>query len=161
VGVGERAARAIIDPRTSGVIVRGSLAKRRKEFRAFGGDSSGVVAIIPELHIGDVTLNNVLAVLQPATKGAAASRADVILGFDVLRRLAPTFDPGTDTVTLRRTGAVGPNMVGTRLPMLLDDQGLRFVVEGRWETPASKGAAEMLSTRRWTLDTKRGVMVLE
>jgi hypothetical protein len=162
VGVGERAASALIDPHASGVVVRGALARRHREFRSFGGDSDAVVAVIPELHIGDVTLANVLALLQPgAPRGATRARTDVVIGLDVLRRLAPTFDPSADTLTLRRTGAVAQNMVGTRMPMLLDDQGLRFVADGRWQSPASKEAAQMLATRRWTLDARRGVLVLE
>jgi hypothetical protein len=47
------------------------------------------------------------------------------------------------------------------MPMLLDDQGLRFIVDGRWQTTESKEMAQLLATRRWTLDAKRGTLVLE
>jgi len=162
IGVGEREVSAVIDPRLTGVEVRGPLTKRRREFRAFGDDSSGIVAIVPELHIGDVTLTNVPAVLNPAAgRKPGRARAEVALGLDVLRRLAPTFDPAVDTLTLRRSGAVAQNMVGTHMPMVLDDQGLRFVFDGRWETMSSKDSAKLLTTRRWTLDAKRGLVVLE
>jgi hypothetical protein len=45
--------------------------------------------------------------------------------------------------------------------MLLDDQGLRFVIEGRWQTATSPRAAKLLGTQRWTLDAKHGVLVLQ
>jgi hypothetical protein len=162
IGVGDRVVSAIIDPSVTGVQVRGTLAKRRREFRAFGDDSTGVVAIVPELHVGDVTLTNVPAVLNTsAVRKANGARVDVAIGLDVIRRLAPTFDPVADTLTLRRSGAVPQNLVGTHMPMVLDDQGLRFVFDGRWQTPPSRDSAKLLTTRRWTLDAKRGVMVLE
>lgn len=162
VGIGERAVTAVIDPRVCGVIVHGSLAKRRREFRAFGNDSGVVVAIIPELHIGDVTLSNVPAMLDAtAGKKTDGARSGVALGLDVLRHLAPTFDPATDTLTLRRSGAVAQSMVGTHMPMVLDDQGLRFVFDGHWQTPPSKDSAKLLASRRWTLDIRRGIVVLE
>jgi hypothetical protein len=51
--------------------------------------------------------------------------------------------------------------VGTRAPMLLDAQGLRILVDGRWEASASPATAKLLSTRRWILDAKRGTIILQ
>jgi hypothetical protein len=162
LGIGERMVTAIIDPQASGVVVRGTSAKRRRGLRTFGEDSNGVVAVVPELHLGDVMLTNVPARLNTSSDAAGRRpRTDVSIGLDVLRRLAPTFDPSGDTLTLRRTGSVAQNVVGTRAPMLLDDQGLRVIVDGRWAPATAKPTAQMLSTRRWTLDAKRGIVVLE
>jgi hypothetical protein len=162
IGLGERTVDATIDSRVSGVVLRGRAAKRRSGLHVFGEDSTGAVAIIPELHVGTVTLSNVPVRLDTdSAPGAKHGRQSVILGLDVLRRLAPTFDPATDTITLRRTGQIGPTMVGTRAPMLLDEQGLRFVIEGRWQTVASPKTAKFLGAQRWTLDAKHGVLVLQ
>lgn len=162
VGIGERAVSASIDPAVSGVVVRGAAAKRRRDLRTFGTDSNGVVALIPELHVGDVTLTNVPARLSPDTAGGSSrGRTDVSIGVDVLQRLAPTFDPSGDTLTLRRTGQVAENLVGTHAPALLDDRGLRVIVDGTWKPTTTKETAQMLATRRWTLDAKRGFVVLE
>jgi hypothetical protein len=159
--IGERRVDAVIDPQASGVVVRGAFARKRRGLRAFGDDSSGAVAVVPELHIGDVTLSNVPARINAESGKQDRGRSDVLIGLDVLRRLAPTFDPLTDTLTLRRTGQVPPNVVGTRMPMMLDDEGLRVVLDGRWEAAESRRAAQLLGTRRWTLDAKRGVVLLE
>jgi hypothetical protein len=162
IGLGERRVDAVIDARVSGVVLRGRAAKRRGGLRVFGEDSTGAVAVVPELHVGTVTLSNVPVRLDTDNApGEKHDRQSVILGLDVLRRLAPTFDPVTDTITLRRTGQIGPTMVGTRAPMLLDEQGLRFVIEGRWQTAASPKTAKLLGAQRWTLDSKHGVLVLQ
>ena len=162
IGLGERRVDAVIDSRVSGVVVRGRAAKRRNGLRVFGEDSTGAVAVVPELHVGTVTLSNVpLRLDTDSAPGARRDRQSVILGLDVLRRLAPTFDPVTDTITLRRTGQIGPTMVGTRAPMLLDEQGLRFVVEGHWQTAMAPKTAKLLGAQRWTLDAKHGVLVIQ
>src|SRR5437868_3011400 len=120
IGLGERTVDAIIDSRVSGVVLRGRAAKRRSGLRVFGEDSTAV-AILPELHVGSVTLSNVPVRLDTdSAPGAKHDRQSVILGLDVLRRLAPTFDPVKDTITLRRTGRIGPRVVGTRAPLALD-----------------------------------------
>jgi hypothetical protein len=162
LGIGDRRADALIDPRVSGVVLRGRAARRRAGLKVFGEDSTGAVAIVPELHIGDVTLNNVPVYLDTDTsRTAKRDRQTVVLGLDVLRRLAPTFDPTADTITLRRSGQIGPTTVGTRAPMLLDEQGLRLIVEGRWETATSSKTAKLLGTQRWTLDAKHGTVILQ
>lgn len=162
LGIGERRVDALIDPRISGVLVSGRSANRRAGFRIFGEDSTGAVAIIPELHIGDVTLSNVPARLDAdRSRQAKRGRQTVAIGLDVLRRLAPSFDPATDSITLRRSGQVPPTIAGTRAPMLLDEDGLRVIVDGHWETGASPVLTKLLTSRRWTLDVKRGVVVMQ
>lgn len=155
IGIGDRQVDAVIDAAVSGVVLRGRQAKRRGGLHSFGEDSTGVIAVVTELHIGDVTLSNVPARLEENTAGGAS------IGLDVLRRLAPTFDATTQTVTLRRSGQVASATAGTRMPMLLDAQGLRILIDGRWESSASRASGALLSTRRWTLDAKRGAVILQ
>jgi len=161
VGIGERRVDALIDPRVSGLVLRARAARRRAGLRVFDDDSTGAAAIVSELHVGDVTLSNVTARIDSSTiRDAKRAPPSVVVGLDVLRRLTPTFDPTARTITLRR-GQLPPTIVGTRAPMLLDEQGLRFIVEGRWETGASAAAAKLLGTQRWTLDAKHGVLLLQ
>lgn len=161
LGIGEHRVDALIDPRGSGVLLRGRAARSRDGLRVFGEDSSGVAAVVSELHLGDVTLSNVTARLATDTsRRAKRERQSVVIGLDVLRRLTPTFDPVAQTITLRR-GQISAMTVGTRCPMLIDEQGLRFIVEGHWETGASAAAAKLLGTQRWTSDAKHGVLLLQ
>ena len=162
IGIGDRAVDAVVDASVSGVVLRGRQARRRSGLKVFGEDSSGVVGVVSELHLGDVMLSNVSARLETDTARAPQGRrSGAFVGLDVLRRLAPTFDPAADTITLRRSGQIGQSTVGTRAPMLLDAQGLRILVDGRWETPASRGTAQLLSSRRWILDAKRGTIIIQ
>lgn len=162
IAIGDRAVDAVVDAGVSGVVLRGRQARRRSGLRVFGEDSSGVVAVVSELHLGDVMLSNVSARLETDTARAKqGQRSGAFVGLDVLRRLAPTFDPAADTITLRRSGQIGQSTVGTRAPMLLDAQGLRILVDGRWETPASRATAQLLSSRRWILDAKRGTIIIQ
>jgi len=160
IGVGERSIDALIDPRVSGVVLRGRQAKRRAGLQSFGEDSSGVVAVVSELHLGNVTLSNVPARLDETSEGTRGA-SGALIGLDVLRRLAPTFDAVAQTMTLRRSGQVALTTIGTRSPMLLDAQGLRILVDGRWESSASRTSGLLLSLHRWTLDAKRGVIILQ
>jgi hypothetical protein len=162
IGIGERRVDAIVDPTASGVVLRGRAARRRGGLRVFGEDSSGVVAVVSELHLGTVTLSNVSARLDAdSTRAKKGARQGAYIGLDVLRRLAPTFDAMADTITLRRSGQLSPTTAGTRAPMLLDGHGLRVLVDGRWEAPGSRVTAKLLSMRRWILDAKRGMIVIQ
>ena len=162
LGIGDRRVDALIDPRASGVIVRGRAARRRDGLRIFGDDSSGVVAVVHELHIGDVTLGNVPArLIIDSAPGTPRSRQVTIIGLDVLQRLAPTFNPTTQMLTLRRSGQIAQVVSGTRTPMLLDEQGFRVLVDDHWVRAGSGATAKLLSTRPWTLDAKRGAIVLQ
>ncbi|HKW48174.1 MAG TPA: hypothetical protein VJN70_12045 [Gemmatimonadaceae bacterium] len=160
LGIGERRVDALLDPRVSGVLLRGKAARRREGLRVFGEDSTAAVAIVSELHLGDVTLSNVTARLDTSASGTKRLPQNVVLGLDVLRSLSPAFDPAAQTITLRR-GQIPPTTVGTRTPMLLDENGLRFVVDGHWETGSSTAAARLLGTQRWTVDAKHGILLLQ
>ena len=162
IGIGDRVVDAVVDAGVSGIVLRGRQARRRSGLRVFGEDSSGVVAVVSELHLGDVVLSNVPARVESDTvRASRGRRSGTFVGVDVLRRLAPTFDPMADTITLRRSGQIGQSTVGTRAPMLLDAQGLRILVDGRWENPASRATAQLLSSRRWILDAKRGTIIIQ
>ena len=162
IGIGDRVVDAVVDASVSGVVLRGRQARRRSGLRVFGEDSSGVVAVVSELHLGDVVLSNVPALIETDSMRAPhGKRSGAFVGVDVLRRLAPTFDPVADTMTLRRSGQIGQATVGTRAPLLLDAQGLRILVDGRWENPASRATAQLLSSRRWILDAKRGTIIIQ
>src|SRR5690242_8533720 len=116
LGIGEHPLDALIDPRVSGLLLRGTAARRRAGLRVFGDDSSGTVAIVSELHLGDVTLSNVPARLDTSTTASTKhGRQNVVIGLDVLRLLTPTFDPTMQTITLRR-GQIPATTVGTRCP---------------------------------------------
>ena len=160
VTIADREVEAVIDPRVPGVVLRGK-ARRQRGLKVFGTDSTGVIAVIPELHVGDVVLSNVPARLETdesLVKGAPPLSS---IGLDVLLHLAPTFDPVARSITLRRTGQIAAATVGTRVPTLIEPDGTTILLDGRWEPMTSRAAAGVLSTHRWTLDPRRGSILLQ
>jgi hypothetical protein len=161
--VGERRVDAVIDPRVSGIVLRGSAARARDGTRSFGADTFGAVAVATELHLGGVTLSNVPARRDTASARSTRKRADVmsLIGLDVIRKLAPSFAPDSQTLVLRRSGQISASTAGDRVPILFDETGLRLLLDGHWEPASDAGAARLLATRRWTLDVRRGAIVLQ
>lgn len=158
--LGDRPIEAVIDPRTSGIVLRGN-ARRRRGLKVFGTDSTGVIAVVPELRIGDVALSNVPIRLETDESLVRGSPPLSSIGLDVLQHLAPTFDPVARTITLRRAGQIAATTAGTRLPIMVESTGARVLLDGRWESMTSRAAAEVLSTHRWTLDARRGSVLLQ
>jgi hypothetical protein len=160
VGIGDRLIEAVIDPRVPGIVLRGR-ARRRAGLKVFGSDSTGVIAVVSELHVGDVVLSNVPTRLETDESLVAGSPPLSSIGLDVVEHLAPTFDPAIRIVTLRRAGQIAAATPGTRVPMLIDPSGARVLIDGRWESMTSRAAATLLAARRWTLDVRRGSILLQ
>jgi hypothetical protein len=161
IAIGERQMEAVIDPSLSGVVLRGRGAKSHGGIRLFGEDSSGIIGVISELHLGEVVLSNVPARLEAGSGRGKGAHQGAFIGLDLLRRLAPSFDPALDTLTLRRSGQVAQTTVGTRAPMLFDAQGLRILVDGQWQSGASPTTWKLLASRPWIFDDRHGTLVLQ
>lgn len=160
IALGDHQIDAVIDPRTPGIVLRGQ-ARRRHGLKVFGTDSTGIIAIVPELHVGDVILSNVPARLETDESLVSGPAPLSSVGLDVLQHLAPTFDPVAKTITMRRTGQIAATTPGTRMPILVESVGTRLLVDGRWESMTSRSASALLSTHRWTLDGRRGSILLQ
>jgi hypothetical protein len=149
--VGRSQMTAMIDPRVSGLV----LPAPTPELRSFGADGQLTIAVAPVVRVGAAALANV-----PTTIGNAD---DVRLGFDVLARLSPTFDPVRGTLLLRREippRTTVPVVRGTHVPALFDSNGLRLLFGGRWNPASGDMASMLLASRPWTWDVKRGDVVL-
>jgi len=149
--IGRAEVTAVIDPRLSGLVLPAPMA----ELRSFGADGQLTIAVAPVVRVGSATLTNV-----PTTIG---NTDDVRLGFDVLARLSPTFDPVRGMLLLRREippRTRVPVVAGTHVPALFDTNGLRLLFGGRWNPSTSDLATMLLASRPWTWDLKRGDVVL-
>jgi hypothetical protein len=85
-----------------------------------------------------------------------------MIGLDVVGRFAPTFDPHTSRVTLHTSGRVDARLknasgVATRLTA----NDLLVLQGGGWVSATQPRMARVLSERRWTLDAKRGQIIIE
>src|SRR5262249_27582228 len=129
---------AAIDPATTGIVLPSHL---RGELKMFG-DSSGGVGIVTA-RIGALVLENIPARLA---RGDEAVR----IGFDVLHPYSPTFDPSALLITLHRPVRRWRPAMGTRMPALYDETGMRVLFNGEWTPSSAPNAARLLSSRAWT-----------
>ena len=141
---------AIIDPRVSGLVVpenwRGAL-------RTFGNERGSAVAVADAIRIGGIVFSNV-----PATLGSPDEK--VRIGFDVLASYAPSFDPRRGLLVLRRVTRRAQPRPGVRVPALFDNNGVRLLIGGHWQSTSAAMSSMLLATRAWMWDGKYGDVVL-
>jgi hypothetical protein len=154
--IDNRSVEASIDPTRRGIIIdpRAAIAGRVRRFPARADGS--IPGVADSLRIGALKLVNV-----PVRLDSLPARADAIIGIDVVQRYAPSFDPRAGRVTLRPTGTVEPTMPGVRIPTLTSASDVRVVQAGRLTPISAPSFASLLRTKRWTLDGKRGTIIIE
>jgi hypothetical protein len=154
--IGSQAVRAAIDPRVEGLVLDTSWA-RRPEVRHWdaprGASGRGVAAVTAAVGVGELTLQNVPTRLD--------ARRGVVVGLDILDRLAPTFDPKAGVAVLRKSGRLAARVRGEPIPTLAPPGGATSLARGGALLPLSApDALKLLRARRWTLDARRGEIVL-
>ncbi len=158
---------AEIDPTVTGLVLDTSRA-RTPAARVFASPpttgtgvmtvqagSPAIPAVLQRAHVGTLTFTNLPVSLEPMT---SASRARI--GLDLLGRFSPTFHPGSGRLVLRRSGRVPRLLPGERVPLLVEPRTSWVVWGGRPEPLSGEAVTRRLRTARWTLDMKRGEIVL-
>ncbi len=112
--------------------------------------------MVQRLSIGDLVLDRVPARIDERL-GPARAR----IGLTLLAKLAPTVDAAAGMLTLRRDGRVGASLGRRRVPLFFYFPGVRIARAGRLVPIESPAGRAVLSEARWTLDLKRGELVLE
>jgi hypothetical protein len=153
---------AEIDPSVSGLVLDTSRA-RTPSARVFTGPPTGVQAGSPAVpavllraRLGSLAFTNLPVSLQPL-----ASPARARIGLDLLGRFSPTFHPNAGRLVLRRSGRVARLLPGERVPLLVEPRDSWVVWEGRREPLSGEPVTRRLRAARWTLDAKRGEIVLQ
>lgn len=125
-----------------------------KRLRTFGTTSS--VAVADSIGISRLLTTNVPVEVSTMLSG------DAQVSLEFLARYAPTFDPRAGRVTLRASGEANGAPAGANvfLTMINDDQ-LRILKAGGWTTPADPEILRLLNAHRWTIDRRRGTIVVE
>lgn len=147
---------AVIDARRRGIVIaRGTRAASR--VMKFAARPDGAVpAVADTVRFGPWALVN-----APLTIGPTDENTDAVIGIDVLGRFAATLDPRAARLTVRADGSVPPSTPGERIPTLVDTTDVRLL-EGRRFVPITQPAvAGVLRTHRWTIDAKRGSLLIE
>jgi hypothetical protein len=141
---------AVVDPRVSGLVLPSTMTR---DVRTFGTEGRRTLAVADSVRIGTVMFTNV-----PATLGTPDE--PVRVGFDLIAPYFPSFDPVRGMLTLRRVGRRGSVPAGSRVPALYDDDGMRLLIGGKWQSSAAAMPAMLLATRRWMWDNRLSDVIL-
>lgn len=156
--IGDDTVSAELDPRTSGVVLDTSWVNAGdvKHFAAtFEADRKTFAAVVRTLGLGPLTISNV-----PARFDALGDRLTAKVGLDLIGRLAPTFDPLSETIVLRKDGKIPRDPAGEHHPTLSYANGLWVIGRGAVWPLGSEPARALLGGSRWTLDPRRGEIVV-
>ena len=115
------------------------------------------LAVVDSMDLGRVAVRN-----SPVRIDASGAERGVLIGLDALMRFAPTFDGAAGKVVLRAGGSAGLRPPqATEVTTLLVDGALLTAVAGGWASIAMPSIERMLHGHRWTIDTKRGRILVE
>jgi hypothetical protein len=158
VRINGRIVDAVIDASRRGIILSDSLAGVT-HLRMFteqdarrGREMPGVA---DSIGFGRLSMTNTPVAVTP-------SKTPVIVGLDVLARFAATFDPAASRATLRVSGTAdtAPATAMLLSTLVKPDDWLALQANG-WLSLRDPVIARLLREHRWTLDAKRGQLVLE
>lgn len=150
---------ATIDARVQGLVVDTSWLHRAdvRHWASRGErDPRRMAAVVPEARLGDYALTNVPAAFRPLR-----APDEVLLGLDVLGRLAPTFEPGAGRLLLRASGRVPADARGWRIATLTNETGVYVIKSGTLFPLGHPDVQRYLRGGQWTLDARRGEIVVE
>lgn len=120
----------------------------------YESDPATFTALAPWIALGEVTLTQVPARFE-ALEGATPR-----IGLAVLARFTPTFDPDARTILLRLKPPAPGTLPGERHPTLTYPAGVWLIERDGVRSLTSDAGRELLNGSAWTLDAKRGEVVI-
>jgi hypothetical protein len=158
--------------RLDGVIVRATIVPRvwcgvrvsdtsraAARLHAFGERGTGRtrVAVADSAGFGRMTIRN-----MPLEVGQLGKAVEAEICVGALMPFAPTFDSRAGLITLRMSGSLPrPSATSTVLPFYAGDARLSVVKAGGLADLLAPELRRTVLDSRWTLDTKRGQVVVE
>ncbi|MEP6492651.1 MAG: retropepsin-like aspartic protease [bacterium] len=154
---------AVISTRAQGIVVSdtGAIARKLHRFDATdnrpASRATSTPAVADSITVGRITFRNF-----PVASQSLGNKIQAVVGIDVFLRFAPTFDPRGERVTLRLAGTVATPSSGVdSYATLLSPSDLRILQNGGWILADNPAMARTLAEHRWTLDARRGRIVIE
>lgn len=146
---------ATISARTSGITISDTSSVARL-LQVFAGDVDGrTLAAADSVGLGRLSLLNLPIALAHVDGGVA------LIGLDVLGAFVPTFDSSTGRMTLRVGGPRADLPNGTRFFTWNTNSDLQLLQAGGWISVTRPSVVRMLRDHRWTLDSRRGQLIVE
>jgi hypothetical protein len=135
-----------------------AMAKLRTFSKPVLDTTPAVLAVADSVGFGRMTMTNMPVTAMKLRDGVQAT---ICLG--TLMKYAPTFDPKANLMTLHLGGTVPrARASNVGLPFFVSSDGIFSVSQSGALMPlALPQMTAMLRDRRWTIDTRRGLLVLE
>ena len=157
--IGTDIVRATLDARVHGLVLD-TAWMRRKETKVFASnfdnDVRNATGVTLSVGFDEFAIRNVSTSFAPH-----ASAAQAVIGLDVLMPFAPTIDPVSRRIILRRAGRIDRDIVGERVQTLLLGSGLWLIWKESMIPLAGDEARRVLAGSAWTLDWRRGQLVAQ
>jgi hypothetical protein len=152
-----RVLEATISARVWGIVIADTTTVARQLHR-FAGDSTraSILAAADSIGFGSMSVTNV-----PVTIARVDGPRAAIVGLDLIGQYDPTFDPASGQITLRVgiPRVVLPN--GMRFNTWSTESDVQLLQASGWISVTRPSIARVLRERRWTFDSRRGVLVVE
>ena len=158
IRVNGRTVDATITARVHGLVVSDTsiVATQLRRFSSGAVTTRGAPAVADSLTIGRLSMSN-----APVTI-ASGINVPAMIGVDAFTQYAPTFDPQARRVLLHPTGIPASIPAGvTVLQTLSVENDLLVARGGGWASLTSPVLASLFRDRRWTVDAKRGRILIE
>lgn len=149
---------ATISARVHGLVISDTTAVASQLHRYPAGAITArvVPAVADSLNIGRLSISNAAVTI------ASGIDAPAMIGLDAFTQYAPTFDPRAGRVSLHPTGIPAAAPAGaTVLQTLSVPNDLVVMRGGGWASLTSPVLTGLFRDRRWTVDIKRGRIVIE
>ncbi|MDB4877145.1 MAG: hypothetical protein JWM41_3591 [Gemmatimonadetes bacterium] len=160
IRINGRAVDATVSARVQGIVVSDTTLIARGLHTFDGGVPRAaritVLAAADSVGIGRLGMSN-----YPVTVAHLDGAQRAMIGLDMLGRLAPTFDPKANRVTLHIGGAAPSSAAANHFLTLSAGSDLRIMQGGGWISVTRPQIARFLRERRWTFDGKRGELIVE
>lgn len=115
------------------------------------------LAVVDSIDLGKLAVRN-----SPIRIDVSGAERGVLIGLDALMRFAPTFDGAAAQLALRAGGSPGSKAApSTYIPTLFVENQLLAATTGGWASIALPNVARLLRGHRWTIDSKRGRLIVE
>ena len=158
IRVNGRSLDATVSARVHGLVISDTtaLASQLHRFGGGGVSSRGVPAVADSLAVGRLAISNAAVTI------ASGIDAPAMIGLDAFTQYAPTFDPPARRVLLHPTGVPAAAPAGATVLQTLEmDNELLVARGGGWASLTSPVLASLFRDRRWTVDIKRGRILIE
>lgn len=159
IRINGRIVEALIDVSSRGITVSDSIAGLTKlqmfVEKPAPSTPGPLAAAADSIGIGRLSITNAPVTVAPI-------KVPALIGLDMLGRFAATFDAAAQRVTLRVSGNLNPVPSSATVLSTLDKPTDWLVLQANgWTSLREPAIAKLLHDHRWSLDAKRGQIVIE